>query len=446
MAFIKNKFSRVFCSKSSTVSPSYVSSSYRSGHGSSSTPTGAIRNNPYSIEFCDREIHDPLYDCCFGLEIDRIQSGTVQKTATNRKKLKRKKSKRMQSSSNTSKISPSCCPKASTPTYSYGDEETDDIVVLEKSLNRPSSTRKYRPDSRTDLQQLQLLCERFDTINLAVTPRQAKLYSTIPEHDKKIINRMAMKRTAEISRTENARLARDYWDRERSDRTALQRTHTAQLAAVLRERRIAETAETKRRLYELDKKRSEYLEAVRSEITNKEQRVGQRLRSAALSKELRLCERREQELRKAEAAVDNIERSHLDDELRQQQCYSVLESRITRATALRAHYQAAYRRRLFADNEIQQALHAANYNEIERSEQYRAAELRSRIEERNRQTDAFVAEKQRSVVGAREQARATAELRELVRRSISPDNYSFRAFRETPVSNKSLYESHVRLG
>lgn len=442
MAFIKNKFSRVFCSKSS-ISPC-VSSSYRSGNGS--TPTGAIRKNPYSIEFCDREIHDPLYDCCFGLEIDRIQSGTVKKSSTKRKKSKRKKSNRnisVQYSSSTSKISPSCCPKASTPTYSYEDEETDDILILE---NRPLSTRKCRPDSRTDLQQLQLLCERFDTISLAVTPRQAKLYSTIPEHDKKIINRMAMKRTDELSRTEDARLAHDYWERERSDRTALQRSHTAQLAAVLRERRIAETAETKKRLYELDKKRSAYLNAIRSEITNKDQRLGQRLRSAAVSKELRLCERREQELRKAEAAVDNVERSQLDDELRHQQCYSVLESRITRATALRAHYQAAYRRRLYADNELQQALHAANYREVERSEQYRAAELRSRIQERNRQTDAFVAEKQRYVADAREQARATAELRELVRRSISPDNYSFRALRERPVSNMSLYESHVRLG
>lgn len=441
MAFIKNKFSRVFCSKSSTVSPC-LSSSYRSSHETSSTPTGAIRKNPYSIEFCDREIHDPLYDCCFGLEIDRIQSGTVQKPAAKRKKPKRKRAKRAQYSS-TSKISPSCCAKASTPAYSY-DEECDDILVLEKSLNRP---RKCRPDSRNDLQQLQLLCDRFDTVSLAVTPRQAKLYTTIPEHDKKIINRMAMKRTAELSRSEDARLARDYWERERTDRTAIQRTHATQLAAVLRDRRIAEKAETKRRLHELDKERSAYLEAVRTEISDKEQRVGQRLRRVALAKELRICERREQDLRKAEAAVDIVERSQLDDELRQQQCYSVLESRITRATALRAHYQAAYRRRLYADNELQHAVHSANYSAIERSEQYKAAELRTRIQERDKQTDAFVAEKQRYVADAREQARATAELRELVRRSISPDNYSFRAaLRERPVSNMSLYESHVRLG
>lgn len=437
MAFIKNKFSRVFCSKSSTVSPC-VSSSYRSGH----TTTRAIQKNPYSIEFCDREIHDPLYDCCFGLEIDRIQSGTmIQKPAAKRKKPKRKKSKRGQSLSSTSKISPISCHKAYTPVYNYADEESD-----EKSINRSFSTRKCRPDSRIDLQQLQLLCERFDTVSLAVTPRQAKLYSTIPEHDKKIINRMAMKRTAELSRTEDAQLARDYWERERADRKATQRTHNAQLAAVLREKRIAERTETKRRLFELDKERSAYLEAVRCEITDKEQRVGQRLRSVALSKELRMLSQREQDLRKAEAAVDNLERAQLDDELRQQQCYSVLESRITRATALRAHYQAAYRRRLYADNEIQQAIHAANYSAVERSEQYKAAELRSRIQERNRQTDAFVAEKQRYLSDAREQARATAELRELVRRSISPDNYSFRALRERPPSNMSLYESHVRLG
>lgn len=447
MSFFKNKFNRVFSNKSSrTVSPTV------------SFSTNNLTTQCYDcVDFCNRDIHDPLFDCCFGLEIDNIQSNNTPKVK--KKKIKRPKSslgtftsslvfgRTSSSCISSTKVSPSSCVQLQTPKTSSLMTSTN--TPHEKSIQRrPRSCQKFTTT-------LQALCDTFDTISMAaVTPRRlTKLYPTIPEHDKKILNRMAMKRHEEIARLEDARIAKRYWEAESNARNQMLSEHNAQLMDELRTKRQQESIEMKERLQMIADRHDSYLTKIKKEITSKDHRLLQRMRTAELKKELRKCERRQTELRKFEAASLQLQDTELDEALRRQEFFSQLETRISRADALRAHFRAVYRRRLFSDNEMQQTLHAANYEEAQKMEQYKIDMLKLRIRDRNRKSVDFMQRKQQFLNESRDQARATAELRDIVRRSISPENYSLRGSRlavrsscDRPISNISLYESNVRLG
>lgn len=465
MSFLKNKFNRVFSSKSSrTVSPSV-----------SFTNSNIVNQQPCHaydcIDFCNRDVHDPLYDCCFGLEIDNIQSGINYTKKYLKKKqkpiIKRPKSSlgtftsslvfggsnRPSSSTLSSKVSPACLQQPSLKTKT--SLATSSLTSTHSPYNISEKSIQHRPRScqQKFTTTIQTLCDTFDTISMsAVTPRLTKLYPTIPEHDKKILNRMAMKRHEEIVRMEDAHLARKYWEAERNARNHMLTEHNAQLMDELRTKRHQESVEMKERLQMIAERHDTYLNKIKTEISSKNHKLLQRMRTAELKKELRKCERRQVELRKFEAAAMQLQDTELDEALRRQECYSQLEARISRADALRAHFLAVYRRRLFADNEMQQTLHAANYEEAQKIEQYKIEMLKLRIRSRNRKCVDFMKRKQQFLLESRDQARATAELRDIVRRSISPDNYSsIRGSRlavrsDRPISNMSLYESNVRLG
>lgn len=161
MSFIKNRFNRVFC-KSRTVCP--------------------MAKSP---DFCANEIHDPLFDCCFAgldLDLDDFQKYDVNlvKNPKKRKKKRKKNNHRSTSTTNTcrSKISP-------IRSKSINDLTTYKVPCVVKCCT-PKSVEN--------------LCEQLDGIGInAITPRITKLYTKIPEHDKKILKRMAMKRTQEIA-------------------------------------------------------------------------------------------------------------------------------------------------------------------------------------------------------------------------------------------------------
>src|ERR1700744_4083842 len=116
---------------------------------------------------------------------------------------------------------------------------------------------------------------------------------------------------------------------------------------------------------------------------------------------------------------------------------------------MRNKYLSTRQRRLCMDNELEQNLHAANYDETKRNELIKLEQLKYKIQERNKKSIRIMEEKQRYLTECRNQARASAELRDLVRNSISPDSYrSFkvRSSCDRPMSNMSFNESHLKLG
>lgn len=411
MSFLKNRFNRVFC-KTRGVNPMVIR----------------------SPEFCENEIHDPLFDCCFGLdlELDEIykNEGKLVKIPKRRKK-KRKKNNRSTSrnSCHSSKISPSVRSKS-----------TSDLVTNDEHI----AVKCFTPKS------VENLCDQLDSIGInTITPRITKLYTTIPEHDRKILKRMAMKRTQEIAQMEDAWIARKCWEDERTLRNNLINEHSMQYMRKVKEKQKQETMQTERRMNDLARKEQQNLNEMRRHINAKEERLEQRLRAESMKREILNRERQLEGIRKFEAAVILQQELQLDEEVRKQECYSNLENRINRAEEMRMKYLSTRQRRLCMDNELEQNLHAANYDETRRNELQKLEQLKVKIQERNRKAIRFMEAKEQHLIECRNQARASAELRNIVRSSISPDSYrSFkvRSSCDRPISNMSFNESHLKLG
>lgn len=410
MSFIKNRFNRVFC-KSRTV---------------------PMAKSP---SFCDSEIHDPLFDCCFGLdlELDEMQRYDVKLVKNSKRKRKKKRNKNNNSNRT---VSNSSCRSRISPIRS---KSTNDL-----SRQEPLLMKCCTPKS------VENLCVQLDGIGInTITPRITKLYTKIPEHDKKILKRMAMKRTQEIAQMEDAWIARKCWDDERTIRNNLLNEHSLQYMRKVKEKQRLESIQTERRMNDLARKEQQNLDEVRRNINVKEERLEERLRAESVKKEIMNRERQLEEMRKFEAAAIIQQELQLDEEVRKQECYSNLEQRIGRAEEMRNKYLSTRLRRLCMDNELEQNLHAANYDEAKRNELLKLEQLKMKIQERNRKAIRFMEEKQQYLTDSRNQARASAELRDIVRNSISPESYrSFkvRSSCDRPMSNMSFNESHLKLG
>lgn len=454
MSLLKT-FNRVFNNKSHTISPA----------AAAQPPP----NNSCCIEFCWREIHHPQYECCFAAEIDCINiENSIMNKRKNFKTKRRKSCKRKSTRpiSRLYKVSPTINSNKSNSILSLN---TSSIMAADDS-DKPNKTKALVHKSITNLPQtnrlhynskiLESLSDRFESLGIndiilsnERCTRFNKLFAKIPEHDKRILNRMAKKRTEEIARLEDATIAHKYWDKERSARDIIISKHNEQFTNAIKAKRQQESNETQERFKMLADRDRSYLEKIKDDIMRKDEKLQHRLRSVELSKEIRKCERQQEELQKYELAIVAQQEVELTDHLRKQECFSHLESRISRADAMRNYFLKAYKRRLCSDNELEQNVHAVNYEEIKRIEKYKIELLKRQICERDKRSNEFLNRKQKVMNELRDQARATSELRDIIRRSISPDNYSFRAMlvrgnnteRERPISNLS-YQSHVKLG
>lgn len=535
MSFLRSKFNSVFCR------------------------TRAI--SPYCVEFCEREIHDPLFDCCYGVDLAgratecfsdcaiRTKKQTFSKSYTiggstaatsgpgisrGKSKKRKFKGKRPKSASIFTSITPTetdaiaatqpahhhhnyrqiesnrtactCPPSNRSISKSTLDTQTSAKLSLTPQvrplLASPSSFAAIAPPpfslngkqskSTNDLSQLHLnvqkpltnclskstnrltainynskdcelsqrktiyqsLCDKFESACLSeMSPRVSKMYPKISEHDRKILQRMAMKRTEEIAQCEDAVLARKHWEQEKYERDAMLTIQSLEFGHVLREKRHLEKAIRHNRLKHLSQRQKNYAEKIRNEIAAKNLKLMHRMQHIELQKEVMQCQRRQDFIRKFELATMAQEENKIDDAIRKQECYANLEHRISRAHDMRNYLIGAYQRRVYAENEKQQQTHAFNYDEVKRMDKLNHEMLKQRLEQRNRKSTQFMVEKQRWVEESRDQARVTAELRDIVRRSISPDNYSYRntlgnsrtADNIRPLSNLSLYDSHLKL-
>lgn len=489
MSFLRSKFNSVFCR------------------------TRAV--SPYCVEFCEREIHDPLFDCCYGVDFTSratecfsdcvnhhpkkhsltksLSKGAayIPRSKTKKRKLKTRRSKSALSTHATSKnCEPSpkndrnVCPASlrSTsksplamgisikvpppiPLHAKQSKSTNDLTQFHLNVSKPISNFLSKSTTRLnanfnskdcELSQrktiYQNLCDRFESACLSeMSPRVSKMYPKIPDHDRKILQRMAMKRTEEIARSEDAILARKHWEQEKFERDALLTIHSLEFGHVLREKRRTENTIRNNRMKYLAQRQKCYAEKIRNEIAAKSLKLIHRMKNIEMQKQVMSCQRRQDVVRKFELANVVQEETKLDEEIRKQECFANLEHRISRADTMRNYIIGAYQRRILEDNEKHQHVHAANYDEVKRAQKFNLEMLKQRLGERERKSTQFAVEKQRWVEESRDQARVTAELRDIVRRSISPDNCSYRNTLHSrndnlrPFSNLSLYDSHLKL-
>lgn len=293
------------------------------------------------------------------------------------------------------------------------------------------------------------LCDKFE--KTYITPHISKIYSNIPDHDKKIINRLALKRTNEVACMENSVIAKKYWDDEKLERQLLTSRQNEEYAEIIRRNRNYEETQRMNRNLILEETEKKHRIKIQREIDRKNTRIKNRLRNLELQRELDLCVRRQNEFRRLDSVLINNQEQELEEALRREEIYNQLERRISRAECIKDNLIKSYKSRIKLNNQVNKYQHSHNYFEVLKLDEWKKEKLKERIQCRDKRYKKFSTEKNRIAEETRYQAKRAAELREMIKRSISPDNMSFRVtsrprtIYDRPISNMS-YQSHVRLG
>lgn len=275
----------------------------------------------------------------------------------------------------------------------------------------------------------QSLCEQFDSTYLTeFRPLVAKLYPEISDHDKRILGCMLTKRVGDTERMEYALLARKYWDREREEREALLKQQTMDMVAVQRAKHEADKSIRQNRLDALAQQQQYCTAMLKHELNAKRCRTKRRLEKVLFERKVMHTQRQQDRMRKQQLNAISLEKQRLDEQIRNGECSAMLDKRITRADRVRNHYLDAYRRRLNEENEKQQWIHAANFDEIKQTEKYNLQVLKQRLVDRRQKVDQFESNKMQWTERQRDRARIAATLRDIVRKSTSPDNLSYRNY------------------
>lgn len=278
-------------------------------------------------------------------------------------------------------------------------------------------------------QKFQSLCERFDSTCLTeFRPLVTKLYPEISDHDKKILSCMLSKRVDDTVRMEYALLAQKYWDREREERKTLLKQQNLDFAEMIKAKHETDKSIRQNRLDTIAQQQQHCTKMLKHELNAKRCRSKRRLETALLERKVMHTQRQQDRMRKQELNTLSLERQRLDEQIRNGECSAMLEKRITRADCVRNHYLDAYRRRLNEENDKQQWIHAANFDEIKQMEKSNLEMLKQRLVDRRHKVDQFESNKLQWTERQRDRARITATLRDIVRKSTSPDNLSYRNY------------------
>lgn len=263
------------------------------------------------------------------------------------------------------------------------------------------------------------LCSSMASLCLAPTIRKA--YELVPTHDKKILNRMAHKRSEMALSKENAWLARKYWENERYEREMLKVEQMEEYKQAVKDKQFQDYLITKARLNELAQRDMAELNRLRACLQDKDERTKKRLETLRIERDILLCQRRTDELRKFDAVNMQQEEHHHDELLRKQAHCQRLTERLQRANQMRSEMLESYLRRLRHDNYMQQLLHEEKWLERQADEQQQRENLKQHINYKRNRSQQFVETRQRRNAILSKNAKISASLRELVRNSVTPE-------------------------
>lgn len=287
----------------------------------------------------------------------------------------------------------------------------------------------------------QNLCSRFKSSSLSNllpmnTSETVKNIAHLSDHDRKILDRMSMKNLKEIALVENAMMARKYWESEKSEREMVKNKEQTRYLRMVNEKRRQEYAELKRRKQLIEEKEKEHCERIQNDIEAKTIKAENILKNIEMEREMLECRKRQREYQRMEAIQSNCEESKLDEQIRREAINERLEERITKAEQIREKNLDVYRIRLQTDNQIHQQIHAQNYDQAVREENQKREYLREKIKARVSKFQKFDEQRQRTVEESKAQAKTSALLRELVKRSFG----SFKVPSESPSQHRG-YEN-----
>lgn len=292
------------------------------------------------------------------------------------------------------------------------DDEDDDDSEFGKHSKRNQSTMK-------------MLCDRFNEMwNCDVA--LFKPYPLIPEHDKRILNCMLLKRSIDALHLENAYVAQQFWDEDKQQRDHLHKKHHLNHMHWLKEKQQLEKHLHSQRTDALCKQHENHVSTITQEIQVKGLRLTKRLKDIERERAVMQRQRQSMEKRKCDQNSRSRQWKHIEDELQKHERISELDSRMRRAHRTRNHYLDILRKRTVEDNERHQLIHAMNYDEIKEYERTNLNHLKEQVANCDQRSKQFILNKIQWIEGSRERAHATAHLREIIRKSITPDSFSCR--------------------
>ncbi|XP_068147601.1 accessory gland protein Acp36DE [Drosophila tropicalis] len=296
---------------------------------------------------------------------------------------------------------------------SLNDTPALSIVGKGKSKSQDNVNHVKAPSPKSNL------CVSMANLCLAPTVRAA--YQQIPTHDQKILNRMAVKRSQQAADKEHAWLARKYWENERLERQLLKCEQVEEYKRAVHDKQFQDYLMTKARLQALAERDLAELRRLRGALDAKDAAAKQRLASMKLERDLTLCQRRCEELRRSEAVTVQQEEQNLDATLKKRDICMRLTQRLRRADELRTELLESYLRRLQHDNYVEQAQHEEHWRERQQIERLKREQLKEDIQRKRRQSQRFVEGRQRHHEARYRTAKISASLRELVRQSVTPE-------------------------
>lgn len=258
--------------------------------------------------------------------------------------------------------------------------------------------------------------------NLCLAPSIKEAYDKVPDHDKRILNRMASKRSEQALAKENAWLARKYWENERYERELLKCEQMEEYKKAVRDKQFQDYLQTKARLNEIAQRDLAELQRLRESLQQKDDRTKKRLQSLRNERDLTVSQKRNDEMRKMEYINLHQEEQTLDEMLRKSETCQRLTERLRRADHIRNKMLEKYLKRLRYDNYVEQLQHEEHLRELQLNEQLKREQLRDQISRKRCRSQHFVESKQQRNESIRKTAKLSKSLRDIVRSSVTPES------------------------
>lgn len=273
------------------------------------------------------------------------------------------------------------------------------------------------------------LCQRIKNLHLPASTATTVAVSglgihpppplpAIPQHDWRILQRMAQTRRDLSRRTALANAAHESWQREQRDRhmAAEQRAeHIARLAAESRDAHRRRFVERRQALWHRDHSRTR---AQRAELLYKADRVADRLDGVRFARACRMEDKHDAEAVRLTEAEWRRDQQDAQRKQRNVDCAAQQAERLQVAQQTR-DYRTAMRRQRAADvNEAEAAAHALRLRAVQWQQRDEADRTQRRIVEHELRGGDFVRGREDRMRAQRSRAFWTGELREMVRQNV----------------------------
>ncbi|XP_021938924.1 coiled-coil domain-containing protein 177-like isoform X4 [Zootermopsis nevadensis] len=249
--------------------------------------------------------------------------------------------------------------------YLTGETSTSDLTNNRKSTSTSASKNCSSPDIR----------------------RSKKIYIStdnlhLSEHDRRILESMALKKKIERESDEFAYQAHQLWEQDREEREQQSSMEMAQWREIVAERRRMQNTENSRKMEEMKQSLRQSQQQLEHRIRQKEERAAN-LRYAVEERKMSKVEERSQSAAKRQAEAEAAcQQRELEAALWQQTLDEQQKLRLERAEMTRMQNQETYRRRVASANRVEELRHQERWQQMQEETKVALQELRRLCQQR----------------------------------------------------------------